>query len=424
MENALKSLWNHGGSMFTTFWIVIALYALGGYLVWAFIQLDAEFSRPLSGGVIPENVTQQIAWGTRAFSVVAGSMAIYFHVKDMPSWRLLFSILTAIAALILLLHAYGISAKIMQGQFNADAGIEQVATVNTEAIAKQITDLEQERDALRADTQVTLDTYQRAIDNITSDGLDNDDQAEAYAIKQEQALQARDARLGEIRTEIAALRSEGRSVASVATQEQVSSDSFNPLFTFGARLTTWEWNPAVDPSDVHKFAWGVFFFTLFFGFGEILMMASFTGGYAALKVVSERQSKEEADSARSEAAKKGWETRKENEQAKKQITDTEYWRQRINKALNTRLPRPTATGLSETYFGGMSVHELGNYLRHFMKKGFILDPKTKELLQQEHVDFILREGRYAPPPPAVNGHDHSTEDNDDADDDATLPSAS
>ena len=409
MKDTLKAAWNHGGSMFATFWIVIALYALGAYLVWAFLQLDAQFSRPLAGDVIPANVTQQIAWGTRAFSVIAGSMAIYFHVKDMPAWRRIFSILTGVAAIILLLHAYGISAKIMQGQFNADAAITDVAEVNTGAIEQQIEDLQQERADVRSDTQVTLDTYQRAIDNITSDGLDNDDQAEVYAIKQQEALETRDERLGEIREEIASLRTENRTVSATATQETAESDSFNPLFVFGARLSTWEWNPAEDPSNVHKFAWGVAFFTLFFGFGEILMMVAFTGGYAALKVVSEREK-------RSAAAKKGHETRKAKEAEASQplqIQDEGWWKERIVKALDTHYKKHTLKGICESYFRGVAPGELREHLLRQMERrlelpkadpikntraierGFLSSQRTTYLLQ-EHIDFFHSEGAYAP----------------------------
>ena len=307
MKDTLKAAWNHGGSMFATFWIVIALYALGGYLVWAFLQLDAQFSRPLAGDVIPANVTQQIAWGTRAFSVIAGSMAIYFHVKDMPAWRRIFSILTGVAAIILLLHAYGISAKIMQGQFDAaSAEVATVAAVTT-SIEDQISDIDDELDQAKTSLDMAVQVAQQTIegvrdpvagfsaaDNETIQAA-NDDKAEALA-----AYNAEVQRLNQKKRD---LRTEKATSQGKETTARADSDSFNPLFVFGARLSTWEWNPAVDPSNVHKFAWGVAFFTLFFGFGEILMMVAFTGGYAALKVVSEREK-------RSAAAKKGHETRK------------------------------------------------------------------------------------------------------------------
>jgi hypothetical protein len=261
---------DHAGAWFATFWIVLALYALGAYLVWAFLQLDAQFSRPLAGGVIPADVTQQVAWGTRIFSVIAGAMAIYFHLNEMKRWSAVFSFMTFIAAIILLLHAYGVAAKIMQKQYDADAAITQVATVNTDAIDQQIADLQQERADLRADTQLTINTLQRSIDNVTTDGLDNDDLADAYRADQTAALTARDARLAEISAAVAGLRSEARGVSSTATQEVAQSDSFNPLFTFGARLSTGVWDPAEDPSNVHKFVWASHFSRCFSGSAKSL----------------------------------------------------------------------------------------------------------------------------------------------------------
>lgn len=418
---------DHAGAWFATFWIVLALYALGGYLVYAFLQLDAQFSRPLAGGVIPADVTQQVAWGTRMFSVIAGAMAIYFHLNEMKRWSAVFSVMTFVAALILLLHAYGVAAKIMQKQYDADAAITQVASVNTDAIEQQIADLQQERDDLRSDTQMTVETLQNSINNITNDGLDNDHLAAEYADKQQAALTARDARLAEISTTIASLRSEARGVSSTATQEVARSDSFNPLFTFGARLSTGVWDPAQDPSNVHKFVWGIAFFTLFFGFGEILMMVSFTGGYAALKVVSDRK-------AKSDAAKKGWETRKGKPKKKEPTTieDKGYWQDNIARALANRSPRRTATGTMNLYFSQYKdIPQLRYALRAQLRDGLIVEDARKDKenpitgpFNQDQLDWILCEGIYAAPLPEkpkqeVNGVDHSElppEDSSDADD--------
>ena len=430
----LKWVREHGGAWFATFWIVLALYALGGYLVWAFLQLDAQFSRPLAGGVIPADVTQQVAWGTRMFSVIAGAMAIYFNLNDMKRWSAVFTVMTIVAALILLLHAYGVAAKIMQKQYDNDAAITQVATVNTDAIAQQIEDLQQERADLRSDTQLTVNTLQRSIDNVTTDGLDNDELADAYRADQAAALRARDTRLAEISGAIEGLRTEARGVSSTATQEVARSDSFNPLFTFLARLSTGVWDPAQDPSNVHKFAWGIAFFTLFFGFGEILMMISFTGGYAALKVVSERKK-------RSDAARKGWQTKKSEPKAKKRdpitIEDKGYWRDNIARALAGRMPARTPTGMMNTYFSQYAdVPTLRYALRAQMRDGLIVEDSRKDKdnpivgpFNQDQLDWILCEGIYAAPLPEkpkqhTNGVDHSElppEDSSDADD--TRPSS-
>jgi len=375
MEKHLKALWNHGGSMFATFWIVIALYALGGYLVWAFLQLDAQFSRPLAGGVVPESVTQQIAWGIRAFSVIAGSLAIYFTAHSMKGWSRAFTGLTIFAAVLLLVHAFGVSAKIMQKQYSAVSSISQVAAVDVGSIDDEISDLVSERDGLPALTESAVSTYQRSIDSIVNDGLDNDDQAVALAQKQQEAIAARDARLGEIRARLIVLRGEKRDVQSGEVTENAATSSFNDLFIFGARLSNNKWNPAEDPSDTHKFIWGVAFFTFWFGFGEVLMMVCFTGGYAVLKLRSVQQI-DEKDPVRVEAGKKAAKTRNRRNRQTNKIEEQaqsymKRWQHALRLARNTQY---TAKGIAETAFKQGDIEHAITIMK---KAGLITDEEIR-----------------------------------------------
>ena len=102
---------------------------------------------------------------------------------------------------------------------------------------------------------------------------------------------------------------------------------------------------------------------------------------------------EQIDLKRSEAAKKGWETRKAKEDQKEviPIRDDGYWTERVKKALKTKMKNPTAEGMWNTYFPGLaSVHELRGKLSVRLKRG---------LMSQRDFDFIMREGEFAPPPP-------------------------
>lgn len=429
MKDTLKAAWNHGGSMFATFWIVIALYVLGGYLVWAFLQLDAQFSRPLAGDVIPANVTQQIAWGTRAFSVIAGSMAIYFHVKEMPSWRRIFSILTGVAAIILLLHAYGISAKIMQGQFDsASAQVATVAAVTT-SIEDQISDVEDELDQAKTSLEMALQVAQETIEGVrdpvagfsVADNQTiqqaNDDKAEALATYNAE-VQRLNQKKRDLRTDKAT--SEGNE-----TQTEADSDSFNPLFVFGARLSTWEWDPAKDPSDVHKFAWGVAFFTLFFGFGEILMMVAFTGGYAALKVVSEREAAK--DPVRVAAGKKGAKTKARRKRQTDKIEEQAEsylprWKHALRLAKNTKY---TAKGIAETAF---KQGDMEHAITIMKRAGLITDEEIRLVKRMdENLPVVTNPNAVDvinPDPSTTNGSGQPVEGENDADDDSERAAAS
>jgi hypothetical protein len=147
-------------------------------------------------------------------------------------------------------------------------------------------------------------------------------------------------------------RKELRDASSEEKQDKAKSDSFNPLFVFGARLSSGTWNPSDTPPDVHMFVWGVAFFTLFFGFGEILMMVAFTGGYAALKVVSERTAADEKDPVRVEAGKKAAKTRNRRKRQTDKIEEQaesymKRWKHAVRLAKNTKY---TAKGIAETAF--------------------------------------------------------------------------
>ena len=78
-----------------------------------------------------------------------------------------------------------------------------------------------------------------------------------------------------------------------------------------------------------------------------------------------------------------------------QISDQGYWETRIAKALKTRIKKPTAQGIKDTYFDGIAtVHELRAHLQLRVKRG---------LLSQRDFDFIMREGEWSPDTKNLNG---------------------
>ena len=92
-----------------------------------------------------------------------------------------------------------------------------------------------------------------------------------------------------------------------------------------------------------------------------------------------------------------------------------YWTTRIEKALKTRMSKPTAEGMANTYFGGLEIPILEGHLNLRVKAG---------KLTPEDRDFILRQGEYAPEQ-LSNGTDLTPIGQDDADDSSAdqLPSS-
>jgi hypothetical protein len=283
-----------------TFWMIAAFYALGFGLVLAFLQIDAEFSRPLAGGVVPPEVTQHLAWAVRAFSVIVGMAAMYCHVNQMVRFRNLLAWMGGIAAVLLFLHALGISAKIMEGQYGRAAAIGQIETATTDTSAAQIAILQSQIDGIRADRDGQVTRLQASIDGIVNDGLNNDQLADAYRADQVAAESDARERIRPLEDQITALTTAAGATVVEATEAKTKVDSFNPLFTFMARVASWTWNPAVMPSETLQFGMGFGFLTLFFGFGEVLMMACFTIAYGMQLVVAERRSRDITESISSD----------------------------------------------------------------------------------------------------------------------------
>ena len=272
-----------------TFWMIAAFYALGIGLVLAFFQIDAEFSRPLAGGVVPPEVTQHLAWAVRVFSVIVGMAAMYCHVNAMPRFRNMMGVLGAVAAVLLFLHALGISAKIMEGQYGRAAAIGEIETATTGSAATQIATLQKQIDDITAAKDAQVSRLQSSIDGIVNDGINNDDDADPYRADQTKAETDAAALIKPLRQQIIDLTLKSGDTVVKATEDKTQVDSFNPLFTFLARVVSWTWNPAQMPSETLQFGLGFAFLTLFFGFGEVLMMACFTVAYGMQLVVAKRR---------------------------------------------------------------------------------------------------------------------------------------
>jgi hypothetical protein len=207
----------------------------------------------------------------------------------MTRFRNLLAWMGGIAAVLLFLHALGISAKIMEGQYGRAAAIGQIETATTDTSATQVAVLQAQIDGIRADRDGQVTRLQASIDGIVNDGLNNDQLADAYRADQVAAENDARERIRPLEDQITALTTAAGATVVEATEAKTKVDSFNPLFTFMARVASWTWNPAVMPSETLQFGMGFGFLTLFFGFGEVLMMACFTIAYGMQIVVARRR---------------------------------------------------------------------------------------------------------------------------------------
>lgn len=206
------------------------------------------------------------------FTLVAGSLAIYFHVNDMPKWRNGATVFGAIGAILLMLHAYGVAAKIMEGQYAATRAVERVAGADVSTVGNQIADIDAAMIRAASDRDTALTVAQQTIDSVKDQvvGLSAADNLTIQKGNADKAaaLAAYDAKVAELEAQKKALRANEGQATQAEAQSTSIVQTFNPLFTFLARLTSLNFDPAVSPPDGHKYVWGAVFFTLFFGFGN------------------------------------------------------------------------------------------------------------------------------------------------------------
>ncbi len=277
---------DEAGAFISSFWMILAFFALGILLLWAFLQVDATFSRPLAGDVINPDVTQNVAWAIRGFSILAGMGMIYCTVNKMPRFARWIGVLAFFAAILLLIHAYGVAAKIMDGQYEKGTSFEDLLETDEQSVSDIIATIEKQKEGWRADTAAVVESNRIAIDNITSDGLDNDEQAAVLQEANRVAQQELANKIANADQKIVNLQIDMRTERTDTKEESMLYDTFNPLFPLMARFSEWNFNPEIEPSATGQYASGIIFFTFFFGLGELLLMSCFPLAYGMQQVAA------------------------------------------------------------------------------------------------------------------------------------------
>jgi hypothetical protein len=393
-------------SWFATAWLYLILWGvvLGAFTV--LLYIDGKFSRGLAEGVedIDPLSFQAMGWVYRFFAASFLMAATRCSIKGIKGkWT--FRFLGAFASVIVCLHAFGFGFEALDHRRDQAMAAKEIASVEVDNTADIIADLEAQKLEIDTDTDKAVAALNAEIRQYITDGLNNDHLADS-------SRERRDALQDEARDQKAALDAhilelkQGRVEAQTkAKQAEVEAEPWAPLFVGMAQLASW----SKEPNDWTIYLCAIGFVVFWVLLGESLVIC-----------IPERiylmHLRDAELSKRSEAAKKGHETRKKavdpDHSIVPMVKDEGYWEERIRKALGTKMKRPTAEGMKDTYFSGLaSVHELRGHLSLRVRKG---------LLSQDDFDFIMREGAYAPEPQMTNGHDKG-DDNDDSDD--MLPAA-
>lgn len=295
-------------------------------------------------------------------------------------------------------HVLGFVASGQMERYAGGTAVEQKLDIKTDTKAAAIERLEGQLAAVDSDLSSAVAVLDAEIKQYITDGRDNDDLADESRARRGKLQDDAAAEKRKLNAEIIALMTAAADTKVAAQDEGVTAVKFDPLYMWIASALHGP-EPSTDQLKTVAARVGAFWAFLI----EMIAGAGPAILYAAHAHFADRS--EAKDPKRVEAGKKAWETRKKNEPLP--IDDEGYWESRIAKALKTRMKKPNAEGMANTYFGSMSVPELTGHLNLRVKRGQ-LEPNDR--------DFILRLGEYAPEEQLSNGRDLTIIGDADADD--------
>lgn len=390
-------------SWFATAWLYVILWAVVGLAFAVLLYIDAVFSRRLAPDSINPLSFQGMGIAYRLFAASFLMAAARCAFKGIPG-RWTFRALGVFASIIVCLHAFGFGFEALDSRRDQAMAARAVAEIAETSNADVIAQLTEQKQQVENDTTAAVAVLDTEIRQYITDGRNNDDLADESRARRIQLQDDARAQKQELDAEILRLTLAGSDARSDAVAVVSGAEPWAPLFVGMAQLFSW----TKAPSDWTIYLCAIGFIVFWVLLGESIVI--FLPERIYLMHLRDAEL-----ARRSEAAKKGHETRKANEDATfttpPQVEDVGYWEERIGKALRTVLKKPTDDGMRNSYFPGVAtVPELRAHLNHQLKKGLVLDRKTGRKLTQDDVDFILRQGPYAPVPVTTNSHDKGTDD--------------
>ena len=420
-------------SWFATSWLYLILWGVVGVAFCVLLYIDGKFSRSLAPDSVDPLSFQAMGWAYRFFAAAFLMAAARCVFKGIPG-RWTFRLLGVFASVIVCLHAFGFGFEALSDRRDQAMAVREVAAIAETSNADLIATLEARKAQIDADLDAAVEPLNAEIRQYITDGLNNDDLADdtrerRNAIQDQAAADKR-----EIDNQIMQLVMSGAETRTEAVETVADAQPWHPLFVGMAQVTSW----SREPSD-----WSIYLNAIAFVVFWVLLAESLVIFLPERIYVMHLNDAEYA--RRSAASKKGWQDKKDAEEAERnqlKIDDGPYWSLKIIKALNNGMPKRTVKGTMRTFFSSMEPDAVKVRLTRLMDarlelpKGFYKDGKGnvkradraiergflaedhKTYLMQDHIDYILMEGEHAPkeeakPKQEMNGKDHST--------DVTLP---
>lgn len=247
--------WLANTTAFSFMWLSVGL-AIGVLFIW-----DGVWSRHQA----PEGMElsfQAAGWALRLWVVfgLVGVVALYRRNAKATATTLLAT--WFLASIMSYGHALGFMAT---GQMERYAKAQVVTDVEEDVVSSatdQVAVLERLKEQIREDRDVEVAEFRTAIENITSDRLDNDNEADAYRQSIVNAQASARSRIEAIDAQVLALFGQKQEARVTASQSAEETIAFDPLYVWIASAIH-----GANPTD-----------------GQLRTIAARVGGFWALLV--------------------------------------------------------------------------------------------------------------------------------------------
>ena len=242
--------WLASVTVFSFLWLAVGV-AVAVLFVW-----DGVWSRHQAPSNLDPLTFQGAGWVMRLWTVfaLAGAVWCFRHGARIPGAVMAFT--WVLTSLMTYGHALGFIATGQQERYATASAVVNVETVAVTSAEQQIATLEKQKDGIRADRDADVARFEAAINNITSDGLDNDELADVYRQDIANTQASARTRIEAIDAQILTIlnsKQEARTTAASNTENVVK---FDPLYIL---LAEWTDGKPGQPSDdyIRKIAQGI-----------------------------------------------------------------------------------------------------------------------------------------------------------------------
>lgn len=374
MENSLRWMRDHFGrwlastTSFTFMWLAVGLAVIVAYF-W-----DAIWS----GRQAPEGLELSFQAGgavVRTWTVFAlvGVVALYrTQANKLATVLLVTWLMTSIMSYG---HVLGFVASGQMERYASGSAVEQVANIQTVSVEDRLVLLAEQKASVESRLTEQVASLNAEIDRIYNDRLDNDHLADPLIARRSALQDTANKQIAELDTARLALLTEGETKAVTAQEAQVTAVKFDPLYMWIAdALYDQPTEDNLRTIAARVGAFWAFLIELIAGAGPAIL-------YAAHSHFSDRRDDEAVK--RSEAARKGWEKRKEKEARLERvmlpIADDGYWQYNAAKAVRSTY---STKGIAESIFK-MHWNEFPKQLAVAVRKGLVTQEQYDDIMDTE-----------------------------------------